>query len=104
MEIAALLMALAGAFFLWTAFQIQFFKQPPFLLKKHPDFGKSDGKWRVFAMYYFACSVASIYFSTLFYWASSDTTKILTVPGICAALVLWRKILMRRITHPIDKH
>jgi hypothetical protein len=94
MKIAALMMFLAGMFFLWTAFRTYFLKRRPQLLKMAIGSNAHGGGFSAFAAYYLGCAAAAIYFSDLFYRDSE--TSFIVIPAICASLILWRQILLRR--------
>ena len=83
-----------AVFFLWVAFRIQFLNRGPFALGTVLRSRGSSHRFDAFALYYLACAVAAIYFSVLFYWESSHGAKIIVIPAICAALTLWRKLLI----------
>jgi hypothetical protein len=94
MKIAALMMFFAGMFFLWAAFRTYFLKRRPPLLKMAISSSAHGGRFSAFAAYYLGCAVAAIYFSALFYRGSE--VNFIVIPVICASLILWRQILLRR--------
>lgn len=101
MKIVALMMFLAGTFFLWIAFQIHFLKRRPYSLKLNPSLRSHGSHFGAFAAYYLACAIAAIYFSTLFY--SGTHPKFIVIPAICALLVMWRQILLRGARKNFEK-
>ena len=94
MKIAALLMALAGLLFLWTAFRTYFLRRRPELLNMAARPSAHVGRYSAFSMYYVGCAAAAIYFANLFY--SGNETKFISIVPICALLAIWRQTLLRR--------
>lgn len=94
MKIAALMMFFAGTFFLLTALRTYFLKRPQQLSKMTNSSSSQGGRFGAFAVYYLGCSLAALYFSALFY--RGNETNFTSIPAVCASLVLWRKIVLRR--------